>query len=273
LQLQSHSIRDAHTVCGPTYTGTLHAIKTIARDEGLTALWKGNVPAEVLYLAYGAAQFYAYRNAHLALDATGVKLPEAAQSMIAGTLAGSASTLVTYPLDLLRTRFALQGTERVYASLPNAVSHIWAHEGISGFFRGAGAAVIQIGPNFGVFFAAYEPTKALISRVPSASGWENAVAGATASTVAKLAIYPLDLARKRMQAQGPMREQYVHRNIPVYTSSWNVLVNALRTEGVRGWYKGLTVSLVKAAPNSAVTMWVYEQTMKFLRKRRENISS
>jgi solute carrier family 25 thiamine pyrophosphate transporter 19 len=245
-------------------------MKTIARDEGLTALWKGNVPAEALYLAYGAAQFYTYRHANLVLDQLGWNLPSTAQSMVSGTVAGSAATLVTYPLDLLRTRFALQGRQRVYASLPRAVVDIWAHEGPRGFFRGVGAAVTQIGPSFGVFFAAYEPAKQLLSQVPSTSGWENAVAGAVASTTAKIATYPLDFARKRMQAQGPVRGQFVHQNIPIYTNSIDVLFKVARTEGVRGWYKGVVVSLVKAAPSSAVTMWVYEQTMKLLRRRREN---
>lgn len=272
LQLQSHSVHDAHTVRGPTYTGTLHAMKTIAREEGFTALWKGNVPAEALYLTYGAAQFYTYRQVNLAFDRLDWKLPDAAQSMAAGTAAGSAATLTTYPLDLLRTRFALQGRERVYASIPRAVADIWTYEGPRGFFRGAGAAVIQIGPNFGVFFAAYESAKKILSRVPSASGWENATAGAVASTTAKVVTYPLDFARKRMQAQGPVRGQFVHRNIPVYTNSVDVLLKVARTEGMRGWYKGVVVSLVKAAPSSAVTMWVYEQTIKLLRKRRENSS-
>jgi solute carrier family 25 thiamine pyrophosphate transporter 19 len=34
-------------------------------------------------------------------------------------------------------------------------------------------------------------------------------------------------------------------------------------EGVRGLYRGLVVSLVKAAPASAVTMWTYERALRF----------
>jgi solute carrier family 25 thiamine pyrophosphate transporter 19 len=34
-------------------------------------------------------------------------------------------------------------------------------------------------------------------------------------------------------------------------------------EGVRGLYRGLVVSLIKAAPASAVTMWTYERALKF----------
>lgn len=33
---------------------------------------------------------------------------------MAGMFAGSVATAATYPLDLLRTRFAMQGTNKVY---------------------------------------------------------------------------------------------------------------------------------------------------------------
>lgn len=246
-------------------------MRAIVQQEGLTALWKGNVPAELLYLTYGGCQFLAYRNVHILLDKSALKLPEAAQSFVAGTTAGAFATVATYPLDLLRTRFAVQGNDKVYHGLAYAVRHIYAHEGLHGFFRGLTSAVVQIAPSFGLFFAVYEPAKkAILHAAPeSAAGWESALAGGMASTAAKAAVFPLDLVRKRLQVQGPTRDRYVHRNIPLYQGSVGGLRDILRTEGLRGWYKGLTVSLIKAAPNSAVTMWTYEQVIRVLQRRRE----
>ena len=53
-----------------------------------------------------------------------------------GAVGGAAGTAATYPLDLLRTRFAAQGNDRVYASLRRAVWEIRRDEGPRGFFRG-----------------------------------------------------------------------------------------------------------------------------------------
>jgi len=39
----------------------------------------------------------------------------------------------------------------------------------------------------------------------------------------------------------------------------------LKSEGLRGLYRGLPVGLIKAAPASAVTVWTYERTMGLLR--------
>jgi solute carrier family 25 thiamine pyrophosphate transporter 19 len=84
------------------------------------------------------------------------------------------------------------------------------------------------------------------------------------SVVAKTAVFPLDLVRKRIQVQGPTRAQYVYNNIPEYTSAVRAITSIARTEGIRGLYKGLPISLIKSAPASAITVWTYERTLKFL---------
>ena len=45
---------------------------------------------------------------------------------------------------------------------------------------------------------------------------------------------------------------------------FNTISMIVRTQGVRGLYRGLAVSLFKAAPASAVTMWSYETALKVL---------
>lgn len=277
MQLQYHSLSDPlshqpHTRRGPLYKGTLSTLRTILREEGVTGFWKGNVPAEALYLAYGSIQFLTYRSTTQALNTLPEKysLPGTAVSFIAGAVAGSAATTVTYPLDLLRTRFAAQGTERVYASLIGSIRDISRLEGPRGFFRGLGAGVGQIVPYMGLFFALYEtlkPVFAGISLPLESLGSGDALAGISASMMSKTAVFPLDTVRKRLQVQGPTRVKYAHRNIPVYERGvYDALKTIIKREGARGLYRGLGVSLVKAAPASAVTMWTYERTMHIIQR-------
>ncbi|KAK3904839.1 mitochondrial carrier domain-containing protein [Staphylotrichum tortipilum] len=282
LQLQTHSLSDPlshHNLHGgPIYKGTLPTLRHILRSEGLTGLWKGNVPAELLYVCYGAAQFTAYRGTTALLRAAAPAagwdepLPQAVESFIAGAAAGAGATVVTYPLDLLRTRFAAQGNDRVYTSLRLAITQIARDEGPRGFFRGLGPGLAQIIPYMGVFFAVYETLRPHLANLdlPLSSG--GAVAGTLASVTAKTGTFPLDLVRKRIQVQGPTRGRYVHKNIPEYRGAVGAVGTILRNEGVRGLYRGLTVSLMKAAPASAVTMWTYEHALMFysrLGERRE----
>lgn len=249
----------------------LATAREIYTHEGIRGFWKGNIPAEGLYLSYGAIQFLAYRTASQALDEISVgqnerHLPSTAKSFIAGAVAGTAATTATYPLDLLRTRFAAQGTERVYEGLLGSIRDITQHEGFAGFFRGLNAGIGQIVPYMGLFFALYESLKIPFSTIDLPFGSGDAVAGVTASVLSKTAVFPLDTVRKRLQVQGPTRARYIGgAKIPVYEQGViRTAVTILRREGVRGLYRGLPVSLVKAAPASAVTMWTYERTMKLL---------
>lgn len=277
LQLQTHSLSDplSHTKAlgGPVYKGTLPTIRHILRNEGLTGLWKGNIPAELMYLCYGAVQFSAYRSTTLFLRSafagttaspTERVLPHAAESFIAGATAGAAATTATYPLDLLRTRFAAQGNDRVYTSLASAVREIGRDEGARGFFRGLGPGVAQIIPYMGIFFATYEGLRLNLADLHLPWGSGDATAGVMASVLAKTCVFPLDLVRKRIQVQGPTRAKYVHKNIPEYGGAFRALGVIFRTEGLRGMYRGLTVSLLKAAPGSAVTVWTYERALNAL---------
>lgn len=229
-----------------------------------------------MYVCYGGIQFAAYRTTTQLLQELlpeHHRLPQTAESFLAGAVAGGLATASTYPLDLLRTRFAAQGNERIYTSILSSIRDINRHEGIHGYFRGCSAAVAQIVPYMGLFFATYEmlrlPLKhnsyPIFNILPFGSA--DAAAGVLASVIAKTGVFPLDLVRKRLQVQGPHRARYVHTNIPEYKGVVSTIATIVRTQGVRGLYRGLTVSLVKAAPASAVTMWTYERALNVMQER------
>ena len=278
LQLQYHSLADPLATNTPFRKplGVLQVARDILYHEGITGFWKGNIPAEGLYLSYGAAQFLAYRSATQAIDALNTDrdgekrwaIPGAAKSFVAGAVAGTAATTVTYPLDLLRTRFAAQGTEKVYEGLISSIRDIKRNEGFGGYFRGLGAGIGQIVPYMGLFFAFYEGLKPALAGVSLPFGSGDAVAGVTASVLSKSMVFPLDTVRKRLQVQGPSRHKYVggHKT-PVYDRGVvGTLKMIVRKEGTMGLYRGLSVSLVKAAPASAITMWTYERALDVIKK-------
>lgn len=270
LQLQIHSLSDplSPSKPRPIYTSTLGTFKSILREEGITGFWKGNLPAEALYITYGAIQFVTYRSTTQLLHGLAYhdRVLSGVESFVGGAVAGGIATTATYPLDLLRTRFAAQGTERVYASLLGSVRDITRNEGPRGFFRGLGAGVSQIVPYMGLFFAFYEGLRIPLSTLslPLSSG--DALSGVLASLLSKTAVFPLDTIRKRLQVQGPTRARYGQRNIPVYKGVWSTMRAIAKKEGRRGLYRGLPVSLIKAAPTSAVTMWTYERALNWLRE-------
>ena len=127
LQLQAHDARPkpragaraaAAAADGPTYRGIAGTMRQIVAHEGVGGLWKGNIPAELLYVCYGPVQFVTFKECALALQRVAPHTTADLRHLLAGSAAGAAATVATYPLDLLRTRFAAQGLQRVCISSP-----------------------------------------------------------------------------------------------------------------------------------------------------------
>ena len=66
--------------------------------------------------------------------------------------------------------------------------------------------------------------------------------------------YPLDVIRRRMQMKGAMGQKFPYRNSP------HAISTIYKTEGVRGFYKGMFPNLLKVAPSIAIAFVTYEFT-------------
>ncbi|KAJ3357311.1 mitochondrial thiamine pyrophosphate transporter [Kappamyces sp. JEL0680] len=261
---------------GKKYTSLWQSARLIVQEEGITGLWKGNLSAAYLYLTFGGIQFYVF-------DALDGKLAQSEKlssvhTFIAGAASGTIATAVTYPFDLLRTRFAVQGTTKIYRSLPQAFVDIMAREGVSGFYRGLLPSVVAIIPQMGMMFESrrfflkhYDrlefQTVPVLSTALAAS--KEFICGGAAGIATKTTFMPLDVVRKRLQVQGPVRLEIVVSGVPKYTGLVSATVQICKYEGFHALYKGLLPSLLKAGPSSAVTFFVVDVMKSLLAERRD----
>ncbi|KAI8881998.1 mitochondrial carrier [Backusella circina FSU 941] len=281
------------------YSGIIQAFKTIVAEEGFRGLFKGNMAAEYLYLTYGTAQFYGYYSLnkyftkvqqqqniitffickfYLYLIFFFINMPSGVRSFLCGMLAGSVATTITYPFDLLRTRFAMQGTNKVYRGIPNALSDIYQREGVRGFYRGLGPSIVQIMPYMGLMFLSYECLCSVFDSLKKRKiirdnhkRIDDMVCGSLAGIISKTGVFPLDVIRKRLQVQGPHRTSYILSSIPCYAgnSVLQCMQNIIRFEGFKALYKGLVPGLLKAGPAGAVNFLVFELSKDIITHMKE----
>lgn len=171
------------------------------------AFWSGNLLAEYLYIAYIGAQFGSYAIIHDTLMKAVPKSQReslaASVSFASGGAAAFVSITMTYPLDLLRTRFAAQSHPRTYYSVPQATQMIYRTDGLFGFYSGWGPTCLSVVPSMAVQFALYDWCKRTwFGGRETENPLVHAVAGALSGIVSKLAVLPLDVLKKRMQIQG-----------------------------------------------------------------------
>jgi solute carrier family 25 thiamine pyrophosphate transporter 19 len=92
------------------------------------------------------------------------------------------------------------------------------------------------------------------------ASWEKFCAGVAAGSAAKLALHPLDVAKKRLQVAGLARS--ASYGAPIAVGAYRGVIASLaavaRAEGIAGLYKGLLPNVLKAAPASGITFVVYE---------------
>ena len=146
------------------YSGLVHALRSIAADEGLRGLYRGLGPSLAL-VSHGALQFTAYEALKKrALAADGGE-GEARLSAGAASAIGVASKLlasgVTYPSQVLRAR--LQQRREAAPAGAAAEGSAWStlrgllrREGLRGLYKGWVPNVLRVLPSSALTFLVYE---------------------------------------------------------------------------------------------------------------------
>lgn len=142
-----------------------NVMRTIAQDEGVGALWKGNTATMIRVFPYSGIQFMVFDRCkthflrqHDASTKWGLSPLE---SLISGMIAGTVSVLATYPLDLTRAQLAVLRKHRdgVNRGFVNVIIDTYTHRGMAGLFRGVVPTMVGILPYSGIAFALNEQGK------------------------------------------------------------------------------------------------------------------
>ncbi|XP_069510911.1 mitochondrial thiamine pyrophosphate carrier isoform X2 [Ambystoma mexicanum] len=204
LQIEDLSGRDSVA----KYRGILQAAGLILREEGLPGFWKGHIPAQLLWVTFGAVQFVSFELlTELVHNTTSHNARDPLVHFVCGGLAACSASLTVQPLDTLRTRFAAQGEPKIYRSLRKAVTTMYKNEGPLTFYRGLTPTMIAIVPYAGLQFSFYNIlqqvyTWALPADKNHSGGIRNLLCGGCAGVFSKTLTYPFDLFKKRLQVGG-----------------------------------------------------------------------
>ncbi|XP_038012810.1 mitochondrial thiamine pyrophosphate carrier isoform X3 [Motacilla alba alba] len=204
LQIEQLSSRNP----AAKYHGILQAVQRIFREEGLTAFWKGHVPAQFLSVGFGAVQFMTFESlTELMHNVTSFKARDSFVHLVCGGLAACTASVAVHPVDTLRTRFAAQGEPKIYPNLRHAVVTMYQTEGPRTFYRGLTPTLIAIFPYAGLQFFFYNILQqfskwVIPAEAKNGASVRNLVCGSCAGVVSKSLTYPLDLVKKRLQVGG-----------------------------------------------------------------------
>ncbi|XP_066515416.1 mitochondrial thiamine pyrophosphate carrier isoform X3 [Hoplias malabaricus] len=152
------------------------------------------------------------------------------------------------------------GAVQVYHTLRHAVFTMYRQEGVLTFYRGLTPTLVAVFPYAGLQFFFYNVLNKLLKRNSSKSkgGLQSLLSGSIAGVISKTITYPFDLFKKRLQVGG-FEEARIHfGQVRTYRGFLDCAVRISREEGLRGFFKGLSPSLLKAALSTGLTFFWYE---------------
>ena len=176
------------------------------------------------------------------------------QYYAAGAFAGIANTLLSAPIEHIRIRLQTQphGAGKLYNGPIDCIRKLSAHEGVfRGLYRGGAVTLLREAQAYGVWFLTFEylmnadAKRNNIDRkeIPT---WKIAFYGGLAGEALWLGSYPFDVIKSKMQRDGFGANQK-------YSSMRDCFAKVYRVEGLRGFWKGLGPTLLRAMPVSGGT--------------------
>ncbi|KAI8388760.1 mitochondrial carrier domain-containing protein [Radiomyces spectabilis] len=236
------------------YRGTVGTLSRIWKEEGIRGLYRGLGPMLVGYLPTWAIYFTVYDYCKGRWTGQlGQPGRDWTLHIASAMTAGAASTSLTNPLWVIKTRFMTQSERTAYRynNTLHAFATIAKEEGIRGFYKGLGPSLIGVS-HVAVQFPLYEKLKTWFhtqANVPSGT-LVILLASSLSKMAASTATYPHEVIRTRLQNQTrkPFKYHGIIHAIKVITVE----------EGIRGFYKGMSTNLIRTVPSSAMTILTYE---------------
>ncbi|XP_058085129.1 peroxisomal nicotinamide adenine dinucleotide carrier-like isoform X2 [Magnolia sinica] len=137
----------------PRPFGTLHAVREVYFEAGITGFWKGIIPTLIM-VCNPSIQFMIYESSlkHLkakrAANKRELKNVNALEVFLLGALAKLGATVSTYPLLVVKSR--LQAKQEIglnsalrYTGTLDAIIKMVRYEGLHGFYRGMSTKIVQ----------------------------------------------------------------------------------------------------------------------------------
>eukprot|EP01084_Bolivina_argentea_P079280 143820_1 len=174
---------------------------------------------------------------------------------IAGFLAGFTGIAITYPLDLIKTRFQSSQYNHYTSSL-NAIRKITRTHGIRGLFVGVEASIIGSSVAWGAYFYLYAKIKNELRTAPNhkLSSSQHLISSFIAGAVTQTITNPIWVVKTNLQLNKSSK-------------LWTNVKDIYCQRGIMGFWRGILPSMFGVC-QASIHFVVYERIKYMLQERR-----
>lgn len=244
------------------YKGIVDVLVRVPREEGVGALWRGNLANVIRYFPTQALNF-AFKDTYKTIFCPYNPKTEFWKfffgNLASGGAAGATSLLFVYPLDFARTRLAADvgrgPAERQFNGLLDCLNKIRATDGTKGLYQGFGVSVLGIIAYRACYFGGYDTAKRTLLSDPKTSVLFKFLVAQVVTSISGLMSYPLDTVRRRLMMQSGRKEV-------LYTGTLDCFAKIYANEGGKAFFKGALSNIFRGAGASLVLV-LYDEMQAY----------
>lgn len=248
----------------------IQAARTIFKQGGIRAFYVGNVLNVTKVFPESAMKFGTFESTKRVLARIeGVDDTSKLSRMgnyLAGGLGGVVSQFAVYPIDTLKFRLQCSNLDSLVKGnqlLINTAKNMYKEGGLRIFYRGILVGISGIFPYAALDLGTFSTIRnklvkrqAIKDNIPEDQvklpSYVVLTLGALSGSFGATVVYPINLLRTRLQAQGTYAHPYR------YDGFRDVLIKTVQREGIPGLFKGLVPNLAKVAPAVSISYFMYE---------------
>lgn len=174
--------------------------------------------------------------------------------IISGGVAGSFASFVLTPVELVKCKLQVANLKNSANNntVFSTISKTLKSNGVKGLWKGQSSTFLRESLGGCVWFSTYEISKKYLKTKSNESKpWHSLASGALAGIMFNFSIFPVDTVKSLVQIDNK-------------TTVSSAIKGILSQKGIHGFYNGLGITLIRAAPANAVIFYTFDVVNNYL---------
>lgn len=237
------------------YKGPIDCVIKILKYEGISGFYRILfIPLisvgffnSIIFGTFGVTNKYLQNN---------YKFSNSMNIFLAGCTSGLCAILNT-PIDFIRNRMQVQTNTKEYKNSIDCIRKIVTNYGLRKLLTGLTLMTLNYVPQYGMHFTCYFYMKEKLAELNTPTIFSQFISGGLAGSLCWIPVYPLDVIKNRIQTQSLEN--------PKYNGILDCIKKTYSEKGIKSFYKGLSIILVRSFPINAGMFVTYETVKRIFK--------